>query len=213
MRKSLSLLALLFTACLLLSACGNSPETTTVSTTTAITTVSTPPKTTDQLPMITSEEMDALIANGGKLEDLTALLGKDYRDVGSGAFIPEWQLADGTYLHAWISWSNDIQGYEFTAETLWKDYWHLFTLTVQSQNTNPNTEFELSADEIATVVSIWDNGNWEPDITKTGYDYVFVFSDTKLRYSSEVGIFNDPDNNRHLELTEEERMQINSFLK
>ncbi|MBQ7355034.1 MAG: hypothetical protein IJW62_05905 [Clostridia bacterium] len=134
MKKSLSLLALLLTACLLLSACGNSPEeTTTISTTTANTTGSTPPE--------------------------------------------------------------------------------LFTITVQSKNTNPNTEFELSADKIATVVSIWDNGNWKPYITKTGYDYVFVFSDTEIRYSSEVGIFNDPDNNRHLELTEEQRIWVNSFLE
>ena len=86
-------------------------------------------------------------------------------------------------------------------------------ITVHSRNKNPNTEFELSADEIETLVSIWNNANWEPDITKTGYDYVFEFSETELRYSSDVGIFNDPDNNRHLELTEEERMQINSFLE
>lgn len=100
-----------------------------------------------------------------------------------------------------------------TANTTGSTPPELFTLTVQSKNTNPNTEFELSADEIATVVSIWDNGNWKPYITKTGYDYVFVFSETELRYSSDVGIFNDPDNNRHLELTEEERMQINSVLE
>jgi hypothetical protein len=86
-------------------------------------------------------------------------------------------------------------------------------ITVRSKNQNPNTEFQLSADEIETLVSIWNNANWEPDITKTGYDYVFEFSETELRYSSEVGIFNDPDNNRHLELTEEERIWINSFLE
>ena len=86
-------------------------------------------------------------------------------------------------------------------------------ITVRSRHKNPNTEFELSADEIATVVTIWNDGNWEPDVTKTGYDYVFTFTDTEIRYSSEYGIFNDPDNNRHLELTEEQRIWVNSFLE
>lgn len=83
---------------------------------------------------------------------------------------------------------------------------------VRHVSVESETEFELSTEEIETIVAIWNNGAWEPQITKTAYDYLFEFSGTGLRYVSEIGLFNDPDNHRHLYVTEEQRILINSFL-
>lgn len=86
-------------------------------------------------------------------------------------------------------------------------------IKVRHVDIQPETESELSAEEVETIVSIWNDGDWEPQITKTAYDYLFEFSGNRIRYVSELGLFNDPENSRHLYVTEEERALINSFLE
>ena len=103
----------------------------------------------------------------------------------------------------------DLQVYDLNRQTI---VYNPTNIKVRYVEVEPDTEFELSAEGVKTIVSIWNDAEWESQITKTAYDYVFEFSETELRYSSEYGIFNDPENNRHLELTEEERILINSFL-
>lgn len=93
------------------------------------------------------------------------------------------------------------------------DIWYdLTSIKVHRVNTQLEVEFDLNSKEIEMIVSIWNDGNWEPQITKTAYDYLFKFPDDSIRYVSELGLFNDPENNRHLYVTEEQRVLINSFL-
>lgn len=100
---------------------------------TTVTAPTTPAETTTPLPMITTEEVEALIANGGTLDDLLALMGNDYKECGSGAWILEWELADGTYLQTWIN-NEDISGFRISSETLYRDYSHLFTTHTVTTN-------------------------------------------------------------------------------
>ena len=72
---------------------------------------------------------------------------------------------------------------------------------------------ELSGEDIKNMESIWNRAPWEPDITKTMYDYIFELSDNRLLYySSEYGLFNDKKNLYHLRITEEERLYVNALL-
>ena len=89
---------------------------------------------------------------------------------------------------------------------------HANSIKVKHMTVESIAEFELNNDQIETLLSVLNKDNWEPDITKTAYDYLFEFTDHSIRYVSELGLFNDPVNNRHLYLTEEEKCLINSLL-
>jgi hypothetical protein len=61
-------------------------------------------------------------------------------------------------------------------------------------------------------LSVWNNGEWEQDITKTGYDYELEFDGTLIRYTAQSGLFNDKTNQRHLFVSVEQRAYINAFI-
>lgn len=75
------------------------------------------------------------------------------------------------------------------------------------------TAVGLSNKNVSYMKTLWIEAFWEPSITKTVYDYVFLYDNTTIRYSSEFGLFNDVENDRHCYITEEQRDHINSLLK
>lgn len=74
-----------------------------------------------------------------------------------------------------------------------------------------NAVVQLTDEDIEYLLSLWNDAQWEPDITKTMYDYVFEFG-TTIRYSSDYGLFNDVGNQRHFVVSENQRNQINALI-
>ena len=74
------------------------------------------------------------------------------------------------------------------------------------------TPYELSEDDANYVSLILNSDRWKPQISKDIYDYIFEWSGLEIRYVSGLGLFNDPTNDRHLYVTEEQRIHINSMI-
>lgn len=89
------------------------------------------------------------------------------------------------------------------------DFENVLSVTVISVKTG--AEKEIHGETFNNLVSIWKNGEWHDDVTKTVIDYIFVINgNIELHYSS-YGIFNDRENNFSLKISEEHKAYINSI--
>ena len=70
----------------------------------------------------------------------------------------------------------------------------------------------LSEEERDNMLRIWNNAEWEEDITKSAADYLFELDGITLYYTSHAGIFDDRENYRHFYLHKSEWTQIDSML-
>lgn len=73
-------------------------------------------------------------------------------------------------------------------------------------------EFNLSEDDTNYILTILNGDGWEISFTRSACDYYFILPDIELRYISDRGLFDDMSNDRHLIVTEEQRLCINSIL-
>jgi len=73
-------------------------------------------------------------------------------------------------------------------------------------------KLQISEEQAGTVKEIWGNCEWEDEVTETVYDYVFIDGDREVRYSYDVGIFNDVTNMKSCILTSELRAEINNII-
>ena len=85
---------------------------------------------------------------------------------------------------------------------------------VQYPNESPKSEdFYLTEEETEKVLEILNNSEWEKGRTKTEYQYLFELTDDLyLYYVYESGLINDPINERHTYLADEDQIYINSLL-
>ena len=73
-------------------------------------------------------------------------------------------------------------------------------------------KLQISEEQANAVKEIWENCEWADDVTETMYDYVFIDGDREVRYSYDVGIFNDVTNIKSCSLTNELRAEINDII-
>ena len=73
-------------------------------------------------------------------------------------------------------------------------------------------KLQISEEQAGTVKEIWGNCEWADEVTETVYDYVFIDGDREVRYSYDVGIFNDVTNMKSCILTSEFRAEINNII-
>ena len=73
-------------------------------------------------------------------------------------------------------------------------------------------KLQISEEQANAVKEIWENCEWADDVTETMYDYVFIDGDREVRYSYDVGIFNDVTNMKSCFLTNELRAEINDII-
>ena len=73
-------------------------------------------------------------------------------------------------------------------------------------------KLQISEEQAGTVKEIWGNCEWADEVTETVYDYVFIDGDREVRYSYDVGIFNDVTNMKSYILTSELRAEINNII-
>ena len=73
-------------------------------------------------------------------------------------------------------------------------------------------KLQISEEQAGTVKEIWGNCEWADEATETVYDYVFIDGDREVRYSYDVGIFNDVTNMKSCILTSELRAEINNII-
>ena len=73
-------------------------------------------------------------------------------------------------------------------------------------------KLQISEEQVGTVKEIWGNCEWADEVTETVYDYVFIDGDREVRYSYDVGIFNDVTNMKSCILTSELRAEINNII-
>ena len=73
-------------------------------------------------------------------------------------------------------------------------------------------KLQISEEQANAVKEIWENCEWADDVTETMYDYVFIDGDREVRYSYDVGIFNDVTNMKSCLLTNELRAEINDII-
>ena len=82
------------------------------------------------------------------------------------------------------------------------------------KNKETNEEVQLSDSDNNIVMSIWNNTDWDDDVTKTLYDYLFIVDETTtIYYVSEFGLFNDWKNGRHCFVTDEQRTIIDNIIQ
>ena len=83
---------------------------------------------------------------------------------------------------------------------------------IQISHKESDMQIKLTAEDTQTILSLLNDGDWEYDITKTYCDYIFEISNNSINYSSEVGLFQDTVNRRHLILSDEQKNYIDSLL-
>ncbi len=73
-------------------------------------------------------------------------------------------------------------------------------------------EITLRGKDADFIRSFWDSSEWQPGVTKLGYQYTLYVDGRKVYYSSIYGQFDDWGNMEHLELSEADRNAVNQLL-
>jgi hypothetical protein len=73
-------------------------------------------------------------------------------------------------------------------------------------------DLQMTQEQAAFIIGVWNDSDWKFSITKTMYDYVFRGENIEMRYCYDEGIFNDVINNRHVFLSDEIREQVNKTI-
>ncbi len=68
----------------------------------------------------------------------------------------------------------------------------------------------LSNEHTQYLNAIWRSDEWQPDVIKTRCSFEFEINGVVLRYSDELGVFNDDTNQMHIVVTKEQRDYINT---
>ena len=71
---------------------------------------------------------------------------------------------------------------------------------------------DLTEDAQAEILSALNSGKWVDGVTNCGHDYEFTTKNETIRYHSSCGTFIDITNGQAMELSDEDRMSINSLL-
>ena len=71
---------------------------------------------------------------------------------------------------------------------------------------------DMTEDAQAEIISALNSGEWVDDVTNCGHDYEFTTKNETIRYHSSCGTFIDITNGQAMELSDENRMSINSLL-
>ena len=85
----------------------------------------------------------------------------------------------------------------------------LLTCFTAEQSSWAKPDLEISKEQAEFIIGIWNDSEWENDITKTAHDYVFRGDNIEVRYCYDEGIFNDVINNKHVILSDDIREQVN----
>ena len=85
----------------------------------------------------------------------------------------------------------------------------LLTCFTAKKQSWANPDLEMSQEQAEFIIGVWNDSEWENDITKTAYDFVFRGENIEIRYCYDEGIFNDVINNKHVVLPNEIREQVN----
>ena len=71
---------------------------------------------------------------------------------------------------------------------------------------------DMTEDAQAEILSALNSGKWVDGVTNCGHDYEFTTKNETIRYHSSCGTFIDITNGQAMELSDEDRMSINSLL-
>lgn len=73
--------------------------------------------------------------------------------------------------------------------------------------------FYIYANDMKTILSMFDNGKWINDAPNCGHDFVFNYNGNIYRYHSECGTFYSMTDKQTLELSEIDRDKVNDILR
>ena len=76
----------------------------------------------------------------------------------------------------------------------------------------PDKMISIDADSTAMLLSVWHDMEWRYGNLKYSHKYVFECDGSTLGYAPDVGVFNDIQNDRCLELTEDQRIAVNLLI-
>lgn len=76
----------------------------------------------------------------------------------------------------------------------------------------PDQLLTMDADSAAMLLSVWRDMQWRYGNLKYSHKYVFECDGSTLGYAPDVGVFNDIQNDRCLELTEDQRIAVNQLI-
>ena len=71
---------------------------------------------------------------------------------------------------------------------------------------------DMTEDAQAEILSALNSGEWVDDVTNCGHDDEFTTKNETIRYHSSCGTFIDITNGQAMELSDENRMSINSLI-
>lgn len=73
--------------------------------------------------------------------------------------------------------------------------------------------FYIYANDMKTILSMFDNGKWINDAPNCGHDFVFNYNGNMYRYHSECGTFYSMTDKQTLELSEIDRDKVSDILR
>ena len=73
--------------------------------------------------------------------------------------------------------------------------------------------FYIYANNMKTILAMFDNGQWIDDAPNCGHDFVFNYNENMYRYHSECGTFYSMTDKQTLELSEIDRDKVNDILR
>ena len=76
----------------------------------------------------------------------------------------------------------------------------------------PDQLLTMDTDSTAMLLSVWRDMQWCYGNLKYSHKYVFECDGSTLGYAPDVGVFNDIQNDRCLELTEDQRLAVNQLI-
>lgn len=72
---------------------------------------------------------------------------------------------------------------------------------------------DLALEDKEYIINLLNESEWTDDISNCGADFVFYTQKQEVRYHSECGTFNDITSEKGLQVTENQRLHINSLLE
>ena len=78
---------------------------------------------------------------------------------------------------------------------------------------NGSSPVTISREDALIFRAFLESGEWDDGISRCANNYELIFDGNTVRYHSDCGTFNDSAYNRHITLSEEDKVEVNTILE
>ena len=72
---------------------------------------------------------------------------------------------------------------------------------------------KLSSEDAAVIAALFEGGSWREGASDCANDCLLIMDDDEIQYHSDCGTFNDEVNEKSLQLTEKQQVEVNAILE